>query len=170
MLFRSRRCAIRLRDAADQPVLGTLIGAMESSVVQTLLTGDKDLLALHRCASWCSTAGPGPATGGGDLLAPAPGPVPPAGGAAAPAVCAGAAGASAALAGPHPCRPCPVGLARTGGALDPVAPHPAELSDGGPLPEPFLLLRIALAQGELLELASRRWRREADWQEEPLNR
>lgn len=35
-----------LRDAADQPVLGTLLAALASSGVDYLITGDKDLLAL----------------------------------------------------------------------------------------------------------------------------
>ncbi len=36
----------RLRDAADQPVLGTLLAAMQASSADYLVTGDKDLLAL----------------------------------------------------------------------------------------------------------------------------
>ncbi len=35
-----------LRDAADQPVLGTLLAALATSGVDYLITGDKDLLAL----------------------------------------------------------------------------------------------------------------------------
>ncbi|MHB1229027.1 MAG: putative toxin-antitoxin system toxin component, PIN family [Halothiobacillus sp.] len=35
-----------LRDAFDQPILGTLMAAQESHAVQYLITGDKDLLAL----------------------------------------------------------------------------------------------------------------------------
>ncbi len=35
-----------LRDANDQPVLGTLLAAMASSGADYLVTGDKDLLAL----------------------------------------------------------------------------------------------------------------------------
>ncbi len=35
-----------LRDAADQPVLGTLLAALQGSGVDYLITGDKDLLAL----------------------------------------------------------------------------------------------------------------------------
>ena len=35
-----------LRDAGDQPVLGTLLAALASSGVDYLITGDKDLLAL----------------------------------------------------------------------------------------------------------------------------
>ena len=36
-----------LRDAADQPVLGTLLAAVRSEAAQVLVTGDKDLLALR---------------------------------------------------------------------------------------------------------------------------
>ena len=36
----------QLRDAADQPVLGTLLAAQKSSGADYLITGDKDLLAL----------------------------------------------------------------------------------------------------------------------------
>jgi len=35
-----------LRDAADQPVLGTLLAALQTSGTNYLITGDKDLLAL----------------------------------------------------------------------------------------------------------------------------
>jgi len=35
-----------LRDAGDQPVLGTLLAALKISAAQYLITGDKDLLAL----------------------------------------------------------------------------------------------------------------------------
>lgn len=35
-----------LRDVTDQPVLGTLLAALETSGVNYLITGDKDLLAL----------------------------------------------------------------------------------------------------------------------------
>ncbi len=35
-----------LRDAADQPVLGTLLAAQKLSGADYLITGDKDLLAL----------------------------------------------------------------------------------------------------------------------------
>jgi len=35
-----------LRDAADQPVLGTLLAALQTSGPNYLITGDKDLLAL----------------------------------------------------------------------------------------------------------------------------
>lgn len=36
----------RLRDADDQPVLGTLLAALKASNVSYLITGDKDLLVL----------------------------------------------------------------------------------------------------------------------------
>lgn len=36
----------RLRDLNDQPVLGTLLMALQSSTADYLVTGDKDLLAL----------------------------------------------------------------------------------------------------------------------------
>lgn len=45
-----------LRDAADQPVLGTLLAALESGVAQTLVTGDKDLLALRDRYAICTPA------------------------------------------------------------------------------------------------------------------
>lgn len=64
------------------------------------------------------------------------------------------------------------GLPTPGEPLDPAAPFPAELPEGAPLPEHFLLVRIALAPVELLErqpASRRRWRREAGWQEEPLH-
>ena len=35
-----------LRDAGDQPVLGTLVAGMASANIDYLITGDKDLLAL----------------------------------------------------------------------------------------------------------------------------
>ena len=35
-----------LRDANDQPVLGTFLAAQKTSGVDYLITGDKDLLAL----------------------------------------------------------------------------------------------------------------------------
>lgn len=37
-----------LRDANDQPVLGTLVSGIEYHEVQCLVTGDKDLLALEQ--------------------------------------------------------------------------------------------------------------------------
>ncbi|MEB3200255.1 MAG: pyridoxamine 5'-phosphate oxidase family protein [Synechococcaceae cyanobacterium] len=51
---------------------------------------------------------------------------------------------------------------------------PQELAEDTPLPEHFLLLRIALSQVELLELTGhphrrRRWRASGEWQEETLN-
>lgn len=36
----------RLRDADDQPVLGTLLAALGSAGIDYLITGDKDLLAM----------------------------------------------------------------------------------------------------------------------------
>ena len=61
-----------------------------------------------------------------------------------------------------------------GAPLEANAPFPAALGDDTPLPEHLLLLRIALAQVELLELTGhphqrRRWRLAADWREEALN-
>ena len=35
-----------LRDAGDQPVLGTLVAGLASARIDYLITGDKDLLAL----------------------------------------------------------------------------------------------------------------------------
>ena len=37
---------VTLRDANDQPILGTLLAAMKTSVASYLITGDKDLLAV----------------------------------------------------------------------------------------------------------------------------
>lgn len=37
-----------LRDADDQPVLGTLLAALKSSSADYLVTGDKDLLAMDQ--------------------------------------------------------------------------------------------------------------------------
>jgi pyridoxamine 5'-phosphate oxidase len=61
-----------------------------------------------------------------------------------------------------------------GAAFDRDAAFPAELPDQTPLPQHFLLLRIALAQVELLELTGhphrrRRWRLDQGWMEELLN-
>jgi pyridoxamine 5'-phosphate oxidase len=61
------------------------------------------------------------------------------------------------------------GAPREAGAL-----FPEELADDRPIPEHFLLLRIALAQVEALELTGhphrrRRWRAECGWREEELN-
>ena len=61
-----------------------------------------------------------------------------------------------------------------GEPLDPEAAFPEQLPDGSPLPDHFQLLRIALAQVELLELTGhphrrRRWRGESGWAEERLN-
>lgn len=61
-----------------------------------------------------------------------------------------------------------------GAPLEAGAPFPAALADDTPLPEHLLLLRIALAQVELLELTGhphqrRRWRLDTGWREEALN-
>ena len=61
-----------------------------------------------------------------------------------------------------------------GQPFDPEAAFPEQLPDGSPLPDHFQLLRIALAQVELLELTGhphrrRRWRGESGWAEERLN-
>lgn len=61
-----------------------------------------------------------------------------------------------------------------GQPFDEGASFPAELGDDTPLPDPLLLLRIALSQVELLELSGhphrrRRWRAAAGWLEERLN-
>ncbi len=61
-----------------------------------------------------------------------------------------------------------------GEPFDPEAAFPEQLPDGSPLPDHFQLLRIALAQVELLELTGhphrrRRWRGESGWAEERLN-
>jgi pyridoxamine 5'-phosphate oxidase len=61
-----------------------------------------------------------------------------------------------------------------GEPLDPGAAFPKQLPDDAPLPEWFLVLRIALERVELLELSGhphrrRRWRQETGWREEPLN-
>ena len=61
-----------------------------------------------------------------------------------------------------------------GEPFDREAAFPEQLADGSPLPEHLLLLRIALAQVELLELTGhphrrRRWRQASGWLEEPLN-
>lgn len=58
--------------------------------------------------------------------------------------------------------------------LQSEAPFPTELADDTPMPEQFRLLRIPIDQVELLELGAlphrrRRWRRQTDWAEEPLN-
>lgn len=46
MVEPSPDAAPALRDAADQPVLGTLIAGLQAGSVDYLVTGDKDLLAL----------------------------------------------------------------------------------------------------------------------------
>ncbi|MEB3334352.1 MAG: pyridoxamine 5'-phosphate oxidase [Cyanobacteriota bacterium] len=75
-------------------------------------------------------------------------------------------------------------LTPTGRALwgwpTPGEPHvagadfPRSLPDGCPMPDHFLLLRVALRQVELLELLDHphrrcRWREETGWREEALN-
>ncbi|MFQ6540050.1 MULTISPECIES: pyridoxamine 5'-phosphate oxidase family protein [Aphanothece] len=66
------------------------------------------------------------------------------------------------------------GWPEPGAAFDAAEAFPLELADATPLPEHFQLLRIDLAQVELLELRDhphlrRRWRRAHGWQEERLN-
>jgi pyridoxamine 5'-phosphate oxidase len=66
------------------------------------------------------------------------------------------------------------GWPQPGAALQTDAAFPTELADGSPLPSQLQLLRIALEQVELLELGGhphrrRRWQRQEDWLEEPLN-
>lgn len=66
------------------------------------------------------------------------------------------------------------GWPEPGAALAAAAPFPQELADDTPMLESFVLLRIALAQVEVLELTGhphrrRRWRRESGWSEEELN-
>ncbi|MCP9841813.1 pyridoxamine 5'-phosphate oxidase family protein [Synechococcus sp. J7-Johnson] len=66
------------------------------------------------------------------------------------------------------------GWPEPGAPLDDAAAFPAELKDGTLMPEHFQLLRIDLAQVELLELRDhphqrRRWTREGGWMEERLN-
>ena len=61
-----------------------------------------------------------------------------------------------------------------GTPLDPRSSFPAELPETAPLPEHFLLLRVALQQVELLELSGvphqrRRWCAASGWQEERLH-
>ena len=61
-----------------------------------------------------------------------------------------------------------------GEPFEPEAAFPEQLPDGSAMPDHFLLLRIALAQVELLELTGpphrrRRWRGETGWVEERLN-
>ncbi len=61
-----------------------------------------------------------------------------------------------------------------GEPLDAAADFPAALPESTPLPDHFLLLRIAIAQVELLELTHhphrrRRWQCATGWREEPLN-
>ena len=47
----------KLRDSKDQPVLGTLIAAMEKYEATYLISGDKDLLALEQLYPIISPAG-----------------------------------------------------------------------------------------------------------------
>lgn len=66
------------------------------------------------------------------------------------------------------------GWSEPGAPLEAAALFPQELADDTPMPEHFVLLRIALAQVELLELTGhphrrRRWRAECGWREEQLN-
>jgi pyridoxamine 5'-phosphate oxidase len=66
------------------------------------------------------------------------------------------------------------GWPEPGEPLDDDAAFPAELADGTAIPENFQLLRIDLAQVELLELRDhphqrRRWCRDGGWNEERLN-
>jgi pyridoxamine 5'-phosphate oxidase len=66
------------------------------------------------------------------------------------------------------------GWPEPGALLDSTAPFPLALDDDTQIPEPFLLLRIALTQVELLELMDhphrrRRWRQQTNWREEALN-
>jgi pyridoxamine 5'-phosphate oxidase len=66
------------------------------------------------------------------------------------------------------------GWPQPGAALQTDAAFPTELADGSPLPSQLQLLRIALEQVELLELGGhphrrRRWQRQENWLEEPLN-
>lgn len=55
----------KLRDIGDQPVLGTLVGALKTSGADYLITGDNDLLALSErypivtpAKFWATHAGP----------------------------------------------------------------------------------------------------------------
>jgi pyridoxamine 5'-phosphate oxidase len=62
------------------------------------------------------------------------------------------------------------GWPELGAPFDAAEDFPAELADETPLPEHFQLLRIDLAQVELLELwvhphQRRRWRRDYGWSE-----
>lgn len=53
-----------LRDSNDQPVLGTLLAALQSSGADYLITGDKDLLAVAQSYPIVSPAGFWAAHGG----------------------------------------------------------------------------------------------------------
>lgn len=66
------------------------------------------------------------------------------------------------------------GWPQPGVPLDKDADFPAELAAGMPIPEHFVLLRIAISQVELLELGGsphcrRRWRADQQWAEQQLN-
>ncbi len=66
------------------------------------------------------------------------------------------------------------GWPEPGAAFDASEDFPVELADETPQPEHFQLLRIELAQVELLELRDhphqrRRWRQDRGWHEERLN-
>ena len=61
-----------------------------------------------------------------------------------------------------------------GAPLDRQGPFPAELPDDTPIPDCFVLLRIAIAQVELLELSGtphrrRRWCADQQWRDVDLN-
>lgn len=66
------------------------------------------------------------------------------------------------------------GWPQPGAPLNPEADFPSELEAGVPIPEHFVLLRIAISQVELLELGGsphrrRRWRADQHWAEQQLN-
>ena len=66
------------------------------------------------------------------------------------------------------------GWPQPGAPLDREAPFPAELPDDTPLPDWFVLLRVAITQVELLELSAaphrrRQWRADQQWSERNLN-
>lgn len=66
------------------------------------------------------------------------------------------------------------GWPEPGAPFAPEGPWPDTLDDALPVPEPFMLLRIALHQVELLELGGHphrrlRWRADQGWGEERLN-
>jgi predicted nucleic acid-binding protein len=56
-----------LRDPADEPILATLVAALEARLAESLVTGDGDLLALSAdwpivtpAAFWAAHGGPTP--------------------------------------------------------------------------------------------------------------